>query len=176
MSFELDYHDFRRVERIIANLPQEIRNKAISRTMRRMSSTGKTRIVGETAKISKLPKWAVNAATSASFNGIDTQKFVVRSDWIPLSKLGAVASPTGVFVHLRGSYRHAFLAGMKSGHSGVMRRVGNSRYPIREQFAANPANVVTNKPDDYLSILTDILGTQYLPRLIHEIDNLLSGR
>lgn len=160
----------------MARLPEEIRTKAISRTMRRMTSMGKTRIVNETAKISKMPKSIVAGATSAQFSGADTQKFVVRSDWIALMKLGAVQAPAGVVVNLRGSYEKAFLATMKSGHRGVMRRVGSKRFPIGELFAANPANVVSNKPNEYGDILVELLGTQYLPRLLHEVEFLLGAK
>ncbi len=174
MDFGLDYHDFQRVERLIARLPEEIRNKAISRTMRRMTSMGKTRIDNETAKISKMPKSIVAGATRAQFNGSDSQKFIVRSDWPALIKVGAVQAPAGVVVNLRGSYEQAFLATMKSGHRGVFHRAGKKRLPIFELFAANPANVVSNKPNEYGNILVGLLGTHYLPRLVHEVEYLLS--
>lgn len=177
MDFSLNYKELEQVDRAFRRLPGEIKVKAMARAMRQITGVARTRIVDETGKISKLPRPTVAAVTTASFNaGGNTQKYVVKSGWIHLIKLGAVQSPTGVYVAVRGSYRHAFIAGMKSGHVGVMRRVNEKgRFPIREQFAANPANVITNKPDEYLNILAQIIAERYLPRVLHEVDYLLAS-
>lgn len=174
MDFGLDYSQVQRIDRAIQRMPQEMKAKAVSRAMRQVTGVGRTRIVDETSKISKMPKSLVSGVTKAGLAGTDTQKFIVRSDWIALMRLGAIQVPEGVYVNLRGSYKSAFIEAVKNGHHGVFRRVGKRRFPIREQFAANPANVVGNKPDEFTTILTDILAERYLPRLIHEVEYLLS--
>ncbi len=64
---------------------------------------------------------------------------------------------------------------MKSGHVGVMRRVGKGRFPMPRSSPLTPANVITNKPDEYLSILAEIVAERYLPRVLHEVDYLLAS-
>jgi hypothetical protein len=74
---------------------------------------------------------------------------------------------------MRGSYRSAFIATMASEHSGVFRRVGTKRLPIREQFGPNPASDVANHEEIYLDLLQDLIETHLMPRVKHEIIRVL---
>ena len=173
-TLTLDTSEIEALSRAIGRLPEAIKTKAMASAMRRMREMAKTRIVKRNAEHTKMPPGIVRALTTASFNaGGNTQEVVVRSGWIPLAKLGATQTSRGVRVRGRGSYQHAFLAGFKSGHRGVMMRVGSARLPIRELFGANPAHAITNNPEVYLQVMAELIEEHLLPRVLHEIDRLL---
>ncbi len=162
------------LSRAIRKLPGEIRAKAFARAGRRVVEMARTRYVKRAAPRLDLPQSVIREKTTARFNaGGNTADVVIRSDWIPLFKLGATQTSKGVRVRLRGSYRHAFIAKMKSGHVGVMMRTGPDRLPIRELFGPNPAHDVTNNDQVYLAVLAEVMDEAMAPRVLHEIGNLL---
>lgn len=174
--FHADASDFEQLGRAVAKLPDQIKAKAVARAMRRVSETARSRLVKRQAPRIKLPQSIIRERTTALFNaGGNTAGVVVRSNWIPLAKLGARQTRKGVTVNLRGSYRHAFLAGMSSGHKGVMMRVGTSRLPIRELFGPNPAHDITNNEEVYLQLLAEVMEEVLLPRVLHELGRILPG-
>jgi hypothetical protein len=123
-----------------------------------------------------VPQKAVRDRMKVSAGTDGSTTIVFRSKWIPLYELGARQTRTGVTVKLRGSYAHAFIARMNSGHAGVFRRenAGSPRLPISEQFGPNPANAVNRKADEYQAILAQMAEENMLPRLLHELDYRLS--
>lgn len=175
-EFHVDASDFTHLSRAIARLPEEIKVKAASRAMRRVTEMARRRIVKRSAERLDIPQATVRALTTAQMNaGGRTAEIVMRSGWIPLYKLGATQTSKGVRVRLRGSYRSAFIAKMKSGHVGVFRRQGSERLPISELFGPNPAHDVTNNDQVYLQVLADVIESHLLPRYLHEVDRLLPG-
>ena len=171
---QADSSDFVHLSRAIGKLPGEIRAKALARAMRRVSQMARTRVVRRQAPRIKLSQKVIREKTTARFNaGGNTAEVVSRSGWIPLYKLGATQTAKGVRVRLRGSYRSAFIAQMKSGHRGVMNRVGDSRLPIRELFGPNPAHDITNNDEVYLAVLAEVIDEAMVPRVLHEIERLL---
>lgn len=169
-----DASEIEALSRAIGHLPEGIKTKAIASAMRRMRDMARTWIVKRNSEHTRLPPGIVRKLTTAAFNaGGNTQEIVVRSGWIHLYKLGATQTSRGVRVRGRGSYRHAFLASFKSGHSGVMMRVGSKRLPIRELFGPNPAHAITNNPEVYLDVLAEIIQDHLAPRFLHELDRLL---
>lgn len=176
---QFDASDFVHLGRAFARLPEDIKTKAVARAMRRVTDVARSRLVKRQSPRIAVPQGVIRALTTASFNaGGNTQDIILRSGWLPLYKLGARQTRTGVTVNLRGSYRHAFIAGMKSGHSGVFRRAGDpitDSLPIREQFGPNPAHDITNNPDVYQRLLAEVVAEVYLPRLLHEVGRLLPG-
>jgi hypothetical protein len=176
MSAELtfDTSELQALGRAISRLPGDIKAKAMARAMSRMRDMARTRVVKRTAERVKLPPKRVRDITTARFNaGSNTIEIIEKSGWISLYKLGATQTKSGVRVRLRGSYKSAFIAKMGSGHSGVMKRVGAARLPIRELYGPNPAHDVTNNPDVYLKVLAEIIEDHLAPRVLHEIDRLL---
>lgn len=182
MKLEINSKDFEQLQRAFQRLPGEIQSKAMRRAMTRLSQTARTRVVARLGPHTQMPRDLVAALTTAHFNaGGNTAKVVAESGWISLQRLGAVQNASGVYAKLRGSYRHAFVAAMKSGHVGVFRRVPGTqmssstgkREQIREMFAANPAHAITNNPDVYLDVLAGVIEDYFFPRLVHEIDRLL---
>ena len=182
MKLEMSSRDLDDLQRAFLRLPGEIRTKAMRRAMTRLAQTARTRIVARLGPHTQMPRDIVAALTTANFNaGGNTARVVAESGWIPLQRLGAVQNASGVYAKLRGSYRHAFVAGMKSGHVGVFRRVPGTqmasarskREQIRELFAANPAHAITNNPDVYLDVLAGVIEEYFFPRMVHEIERLL---
>ncbi|TJV19678.1 phage tail protein [Mesorhizobium sp.] len=176
MAIELhaDASDFERLARSIARLPAEIRGKAASRALRRVTGMARTRIVKRSSEHVQLPQSIVRGLTKIAFNpGRDASDVVVRSNWIPLAKIGARQTARGVTVRMRGSYRSAFIAAMGSGHEGVFMRAGKARLPIHELYGPNPAHAVINNPDVYLQVMSDVMESHLLPRYLHEVSNLL---
>lgn len=169
-----DASEIEHLSRAIANLPGQIKTKAMASAMRRMRDMARTRVVRRSAERTDLPVRKVQALTKAFFNaGGNTIEVIERSGWIPLADLGATQTANGVRVRGRGSYRSAFLAQMKSGHRGVMKRVGKARLPIRELFGPNPAHDVTNNPDEFVQVLAELIEDSLAPRVLHELDRLL---
>jgi hypothetical protein len=169
-----DASEIDQLGRAFLRMPGEIKAKAMASAMRRMRDMVRTQVARLDAKRVKVPVGKVRERTTAYFNaGGNTIEVVERSGWIRLYELGVTQTSRGVRVRVRGSYRHAFMAGMKSGHTGVMRRVGGERLPIRELFGPNPAHDITNNPDDYMQLMAQIIEDNLLPRVIHEIDRLL---
>jgi hypothetical protein len=175
-----DASDFEVIGRAFMRLPGDIKAKAFARAMRRMRDMARTDVVNRGAERTDLTRKMVRQRTTAYFNaGGATIEIVEQSGWIGLYKLGATQTGKGVRVRNRGSYPGAFIAKMKSGHSGVFDNTGgkNSKSgrnnQIRELFGPNPAHDVTNNPDEYLKVLAEILEDRLLPRVIHELDRLL---
>ncbi|MDO6965811.1 hypothetical protein [Rhizobium alvei] len=173
-EIRFDASEFEQLGRAFRNLPGEIKAKAMARAMSRMRDMARTRIIRLGSDRIDIPQKHIRERATAYFNsGSSTIEVVERSGWIALYELGASQTRRGVSVKLRGSYRHAFIAAMGSGHKGVMRRVGSEQLPIRELFGPNPAHDITNNPDDYLDVMEEIIEQNILPRVIHEIDRLL---
>jgi len=176
VELRIDASDFETLGRAIARLPGEIKAKAMARAMRRMRDMTRTRVVKRSAERTDIPVGMVRALTTAAFNaGGNTIEIVEKSGWIGLYKLGARQTRTGVTVRGRGSYRSAFIAKMKSGHTGVTIREGKSRFPIKELFGANPAHDVTNNPDVFIEVLAEVIESHLAPRVLHEISRLIPG-
>jgi hypothetical protein len=172
---EVDDSDLVHLTRAISRLPQDIKVKAVARAMRRVTEMARSRLVKRQSPRIKIPQGLIRKLTEAHFNaGGNTQEIIVRSGWIPLYKLGASQTRQGVTVKLRGSYRHAFLATMKSGHRGVfLRRDADKRLPIRELFGPNPAHDITNNPDVYQAVVAEVVQEVLLPRFLHELGRIL---
>ncbi|KEQ05740.1 phage tail protein [Pseudorhizobium pelagicum] len=169
-----DASELEALGRAIAGLPGSIKTKAMARAMRRMRDMARTRVVKRTAERVDLPQSQVRKITTAHFNaGGNTIEIIEKSGWIRLHDLGATQTKKGVRVRGRGSYRSAFIAQMKSGHRGVMKRTGAGRLPIRELFGPNPAHDVTNNPEVYIKVLAELIESQLAPRVLHELDRLL---
>ncbi|WP_082529970.1 hypothetical protein [Rhizobium sp. Root1203] len=173
-EFRFEASEILNLSRAIKALPEAIKTKAMASAMRRMREMARSRIVKRNAEHTRLPPGVVRKLTTSRFNaGGNTQEVIVKSGWIPLQKLGATQTSRGVRVRGRGSYAHAFLSEMDSGHRAVAMRVGDKRLPIRELFGPNPAHAITNNPEVYLDVLAEIIEQNLAPRVLHEIERLL---
>lgn len=167
-----DASAFWRLSNAFARLPAELKAKVAARAMARVAQMGATQVVRLAADRVDLPPGLVREKTKA-FQREGEAVVVVRSDWISLYRIGARQTRTGVTVRARGSYRHAFIATMRSGHSGVMRRDTMSSLPITELYGPNPAHDITRNPDDYQALIGRVAEQHVLPRLLHELSRAL---
>lgn len=174
IDLRFDASDFDRLGKAFMRLPPEIKAKAFARAMPRVRGMVRTRIVKRSSERIDVPVGKIRSRTTAKFDYAESAvEITIRSGWISLAELGARQTRTGVTVRLRGSYKHAFLATMASGHTGVMMRDGKARLPIHELYGPNPAHDVTNNPDAFIPTLVDAIETSVLPRVLHELDRLL---
>jgi hypothetical protein len=97
----------------------------------------------------------------------------MRLGWIGIAQLSPRQTKAGVTTRLRGSYKSAFLATMKSWHRGVMIRSGRDRLLIHELFGPNPAHNIIKHPDEFFKVLSELIETRLAPRVLHELENLL---
>lgn len=174
VDLTIDASEVGHLGRSISRLPNEIKAKAMSRAMRRMGQRARTEYVRYSSKRLSVPPSLIRQVVREAMRAADIE-LMVRSPWIPLSRLGARQTRTGVSVRLRGSYRSAFIAKMANGHSGVMKRSGKSRLPIHELYGPNPAHDITNNGDDYLDLLSGLIERELLPRMLHELQRLIPG-
>ena len=173
VALHADARDFLRLARVLDRIPMEIKARAFSSAMRRTVDQGRTRIVKRSAERVDLPQRMVRERTQAYNRGSAAAEIVMRSKWIPLYTLGARQTRSGVTVKLRGSYKSAFIASMKSGHAGVFKRDGSARLPISEMFGPNPANDIVNNSDVFLGVLEKVMDDVFMPRFMHELSRLL---
>lgn len=172
--FIADASEYIALSRAFRRLPGEIKAKAFARAGRRASSQMLTAYVRRAAPRLKLPQKIVRAAARARYQALsNSAEISVKSSWIPLYKLGASQNSKGVRVRLRGSYRHAFIAAMGSGHEGVFMRESKARLPITELYGPNPAHDIVNNDDVYLDVLERIMNEKFAPRALHEVERLL---
>lgn len=175
MRLIADASDYLAKSRTFRRLPTRIRRTAFNRSHRRITSMMRTAYIKRAAPRLKIAQKHIRSRTKARFDvGGQTSVISVKSGWIPLHKLGASQNSKGVTVRLRGSYRHAFIAAMASGHTGVFLRDGAPRLPISELFGPNPAHDIINNDDVYLDLLEQIMDDHLAPRVLHEVSNLLS--
>lgn len=170
--FSADASDFARLGQAFGRLPADIRAKAFFRAMRRVADMGLTRLVRRQSPRLKLPQKIIRERTKALAFGA-TADIVQRSNWIGLYKLGARQTGSGVTVKARGSYRHAFIATMRSGHTGVFMREGRARTPITELFGPNPAHDIVRNASVYEEVIEDVRDQVLVPRMLHELSRLL---
>jgi hypothetical protein len=167
-----DARDFWRLSKEFGRLPAEIKAKVAARAMSRVAQMGASRVGKLSADRVNVPSGLVRERTKA-FQREGEAVVVVRSNWISLANIGARQTRTGVTVRARGSYRHAFVAAMKSGHTGVMLRDSSKRLPITELFGPNPAHDITRNPADYQDLIDDVAKNYVLPRMLHELSRAL---
>lgn len=176
MDIRIDASEFARLGRDIQRLPDDLKKRAFSAAVKRVSSMAATQIKRKIADRLDVPKGVVGKMVTGRASREGEAIVVVRSDWISLPKMGGkrVQAVIGKQLPLNSSYGKAFLAGMKSGHVGVFSRDSGKRLPISEYFGPNPAHDALAHEDEYLKILTDILENHLLNRVLHEVSHRLS--
>lgn len=185
MKINIDVSETKRLQQVIDGLPQQIKQKAMSRALNRIREMAKTRIVKRSAEKVNLQQKHVRRAitTSMSSNRSGSAlEFLVRARWVRVADMDPRETKVGLSVRFpngRGSYRQAFLAKMK-GDLAAMRRVEGDtgarvgRFPLEGLFAANIANAIHEDEEYFVQVLTELIVERFQPRLEHEIGFLLS--
>jgi hypothetical protein len=120
-----------------------IDRSAVARALNQTTVSVQKMLVERIAEDTGLPPAAVNKRLVRTTAKSDALEATIAADRtkVPLIDFGASGpEPSrgavgGVSVRLRGghgTYPHAFLATMRTGHRGVFQRVGGARLPIRE--------------------------------------------
>lgn len=171
---QVDASDFFRLSRAMDNLPTAIKYRVINRSLHRMQTMGKTRVVRLAAQRVSLAQKHIRPNVKTPFGkGLSKREIVVRTSWIPLGKLGPRQTRRGVTVPKRGSFRSAFIATMSSGHTGVFKRKTTRSTPIFELHGPNPANDIATSPDPYQDLLSELIRDDLGNRMIHELSRAL---
>ena len=169
MTVSIDARDFARLGRLIGSLPADIQRQAIASATRRVGEMARTAVVRRIAADSGMRVGDVRAVTRMFASG-DTATIAMKSGWWPLSKLGAARQTrSGVTVRNWGAHRGAFV-----GKGQVFRRISAARLPISMLWGPNPVAEVHQEPESYEAILAEVVATHLTPRVLHEVDRLLS--
>lgn len=172
---EIDARDVARLAGVLVHLPTEIREKAVYRAFKRVGEQVRSAVIRKAATDSGMRPSDVRAVTRLP--KVDGQEIIVsmRSEWWPLYKLGgATQTRRGVRVRGWGPHKGAFLPQVGAGHTGVFRRTGPERLPIKELWGPNPVANVLKTPDTYEGMLRDIMAARVAPQVLKEVEFLLS--
>jgi hypothetical protein len=173
-----------RVEKLLAGVPKGAERALAAAMNRGLSkiSTGAARNVREVyavqssalsdaTKINSKKASSGNLAGYVAFSGvkIPLYKFKVTPLYHNTGKLvkGGLMKGGGA------TFEDAFIATMKSGHTGVFERTISSRLPIEEKMGLSAAQMIANTT--VMSKLEEDAQKTINDRLEHEIDRLLSG-
>jgi len=183
----IDASRIAQLERLFGALPENLRYRVALRAMVRVKERGHTAIARDIRDLVQIPYGQVLSRVRTSIStlselGLETK---VDSKFIPLielpDRMREVVGKSRRQVErrlkkqgqsLKGSYRAAFVATV-NGRTGVWRREGAARGPLDEQFGPNPAHAVRNAPGRYEALLSDVLRSYLLPRVLHEITQAL---
>lgn len=170
-----DASDYLVKARAIRRLPVEIRSKAFRRAFRHTRGKVLTLVARRLAAYTGLPYGKVRPLARLGFGMDDGMEIAVRSKWIPLIDLGGVRqTKKGVSTRLRGSYRSAWIATMKS--KGVFVREGAERGPVDELYGPNPAHAMgEDRHGEFQRLAGEIMERDLADRIIHELDFILSS-
>jgi len=178
LALNIDTSQIAELEKLFAQLPSDIRHRVAARAMKRMAQRGNTAIVRDIAALTQIQAKHVRKRTRTYYDAgdlsLDTN---VNSSFIPLIEIGGDRMKRALrrkAKGLRGSARTAFLATIKHDRS-IFRRVGPERGPVEEQFGPNPAHAVGNAPERYQALLLEILRSDLIPRVEHEMKQALKA-
>ena len=173
----VDAAEYRRVADQLAALPPKMQRQALGRAIGRSKTKVERTYAQLAAKRMRIAQKHVRNAMSTSMGDGDlTVK--VKSNQIPVYKLGARQTGVGLTVPLRGSYKHAFKATMKSGHeSGFIRNEAGGgrvrRGPVHEVRGPSPAGELQRNPDAYRAMLSEIFDEELLRQVASNVASLL---
>lgn len=178
---EISEESIRRVERVLSGVPggaERALSGAVNRGLSRVRTEAARQVREVYAVQSAVFSSAANIRTGRAGTG-NLSGFVSFSGYkIPLYKFRATSDSTGK--HVRAAvkkgggteFRHAFIARMNNGHTGIFERKTSDRFPIEEKMGLAAAQMVKNE-----KIVNAIeKGTQELvsKRIEHEIERILS--
>lgn len=179
---EIEDAELRRAMRLFHNLPPKLKTVVARRVLGRVKSSMATHLARHVADRTKLPLWLARRGMTVR-GGEDSTEVRVRTKWpTRFEEMGGrAASIKRAGANLKGSYAHAFIASMKSGHTGIFQRTGgmNSasgrRNAIEELHGPNVAKHVNINPDEYGDLIGQIAEKVLLPRLLHEAGRAFAG-
>lgn len=172
IKIEYERHKLAAIERMLRGIPNAM-PKIISRAINRTATPAKTQTAREISrdaaiKIGDIKKFIT--LIKATYQRWQAEIGISRRR-IALKKFGARQTKKGVSYKVRkkGSREKipsAFIATMGTGHEGVFKRKGQSRYPIRELYGPSLGHVF----EEAGTIAADVTKTAY-EKLAANIDS-----
>ena len=181
---EVSAEAIERVERILAGVPKGA-ERALSNAINRGLSRVKTGATKRVKEVYTVQSSAINEATNTKIQKASTGNlagYINFSDCkIPLYKFKVTPKAPGVKKQVTAAvkkgggtaFENAFIAQMKSGHTGVFERETSKRLPIEEKMGLAMAQMVGN-----LNVMTEIekeAQEVVNERIGHEIERILNG-
>lgn len=174
VDIQIDPRQLERLRKTLRAIPRGL-PKVVTRAINRTASRARTKIVRAVAAGSGLMQKDIRRATRlrrATYTRWIATLRIFRKR-VPLISQGARQIASGV------SYRgpegrsvaaQAFIATMPSGHTGVFRREGSSRLPIRELFATPALETFQDLPQ----LSAAVLDAEIAAGLARELDTQLA--
>ncbi|MEY8517186.1 phage tail protein [Lachnospiraceae bacterium 29-84] len=181
---EVSAEAIERVECILAGVPKGA-ERALSNAINRGLSRVKTGATKRVKEVYTVQSSAINEATNTKIQKASTGKLAGYIHFsgckIPLYKFKVTPKAPGVKKQVTAAvkkgggtaFENAFIAQMKSGHTGVFERETSKRLPVEEKMGLAMAQMVGN-----LNVMTEIekeAQEVINERLEHEIERILNG-
>lgn len=172
----------KRVERILASVPGGA-EKALAGAMNRGLSRIRTESKRQVREVYAVQSSVFSSAANIRLGKANTGNlsgYVSFSGYkIPLYKFRVTSDSAGKHVRAvvkKGGdteFRHAFVAHMRNGHTGIFERKTSERFPIEEKMGLAAAQMVKN--EKIVSAVEKDAQELVSKRLEHEIERILNG-
>ena len=181
---EITSETIERTQTLLAGIPKGA-ERAFSAAINRGLSHTKTQAFKQVKKVYAVKQSALNEATTTRAQKASTGNLAGYISFsgvkIPLYKFQATPKTPGTGKKVRAGvmkgggavFESAFIAKMKSGHTGIFERITSKRIPIEEKMGLSAAQMVQNE------VIMDQLAQEAQEkvdeRLNHEIERILNG-
>ncbi|MCO6050626.1 hypothetical protein NGM99_12615 [Mesorhizobium sp. RP14(2022)] len=174
MAFMIQADDFARVERMLNQMPADLKAKVAQRALGRVRGMMKTQIARHASQRTKAAQHLFKGQMTVGFAN-DAEELQVRTRWLTRYKQTAgKAGRLQAMMKRAGRHHGAFVQTMKSGHVGVFMRTSDKRLPIRELYGVNIAEHINRNLDEYAELVIEIADKYVVPRLLHEMERAIS--
>jgi hypothetical protein len=146
----------------------------LRRGINQAGNKGRTPAVRATAAHADVPQKLVRSALSTypARGSKLSYRVTVRAKHLKLIDLGgARQTGSGVSVRRWGAHKGAFLATMRSGHTGIYRRVSKKRLPIAELYGPNVAKSFDKEGAE---VFLETAGQVLVPFIYKRLDGVVA--
>ena len=181
---EITSETIERVETLLAGVPKGA-ERAFSNAINRGLSHTKTQAFKQVKAVYAVKQSALNEATKTRVQRASSGNLAGYVSFsgvkIPLYKFSVSPKEPGKKQKVRAGvmkgggavFEDAFIARMKSGHTGIFERITSKRFPIEEKMGLSAAQMVQR--ETIIDQLTQEAQEKVDERLKHEIDRILNG-
>ncbi len=181
---EITSETIERTQALLAGIPKGA-ERAFSAAINRGLSHTKTQAFKQVKKVYAVKQSALNEATKTRAQKASTGNLAGYISFsgvkIPLYKFQVTPKTPGTGKKVRAGvmkgggavFESAFIAEMKSGHTGIFERITSRRLPIEEKMGLSAAQMVQNEV--IMDQLTQEAQEKVDERLNHEIERILNG-
>lgn len=181
---EITSDTIERVETLLAGVPKGA-ERAFSAAINRGLSHTKTQAFKRVKEVYAVKQSALDEATKTRIEKASTGNLAGYVSFsgvkIPLYKFSVTPKEVGTGRKVRAGvmkgggaiFQDAFIARMKSGHTGIFERVTSKRFPIEEKMGLSAAQMVQR--EEIIDQLSQEAQEKVDERLKHEINRILNG-